>query len=157
MGNLIVALNTTDGLDLASSSERCLLSVIGIANKAVLIKEWNIWFDGQLSSAQPVKVILSRMTTLGNMTTASAFGQVIRSGSTSLVSQAIGRQVDMSNTSSEPGSSGILATRFVHPQVGYHEKFPFGEEIVVNGAIAVGIMVNSPSTCSCRGGLVWDE
>lgn len=157
MGNLLVSLGTTAGLALVASSERCVLSVIGVANQSLLLKEWSIWFDGQLSSGQPAAVCLCRCTTLGNMTAASAFGQVVRHGSTALTSVMIGRQVDFSNTSSEPTSSGILARRYVHPQVGYHEKFPYGEEIMLNGAVSLGIFVTAPASANCRAEMVWEE
>lgn len=154
MPAVISVVGNTSPQPLIAAYERCLVSLVS-TNDLLNIKEWSVWFDGLLSSAQPIKVVFSRCTTLGNLTTGTAFSQVLRHGSTGAALRAIGRVV--ATTSSEPGSSGILARRYVHPQVGYHEKFAYGDEPQVQNGQAVGIFVTSPTTLSALAEIVYEE
>jgi hypothetical protein len=156
MAQELWVLGNTSACPMASSSERAIISLVS-TNNDIPIKEWSVWFDGLISSGAPVRVTLSRCTTIGNMTTATVFSQCIRSGSTGAVGRSVGRVVDMTNTSSEPGSSGYLARRFVHPQVGYHEKFPMGQEPHIINGQAVCIFVSSPTTLDCFAEIVFEE
>ncbi len=156
MAGEIWVLGNTSAMPMASSSERAIISLVS-TNDDIALKEWSVWFDGLLSSANPVRVTLSRCTTVGNMTTATAFSQVLRYGSTGATARATGRVIDPANTSSEPGSSGYMARRFVHPQVGYHEKFPDGQEPHIINGQACCIFVSSPTTLDCFAEIVFEE
>jgi len=157
MSGLIFALGTTAGIALTATTSKCILQAIAPANTIVNLKEWSVWFDAVLSSEAPATVQITRMTTSTglSMTTATAFGQVIRHGSTALAMQTIG--MVCGTASSDPTSSGILARRQVHKQVGYHEKFPLDEEIRFNNALSIGITVSSATTVTCYAEMVLEE
>lgn len=157
MAGLIFALGTTAGQALTATTDRPILQIIAPANRTVKLKEWSVWFDAVLSSEAPATCQVCRMTTSTGltMTTASAFGQVIRYGSTALAMGTIG--LYFGTASSDPVSSGILARRQVHKQVGYHEKFALDEEILVKNALSIGIMVSSVTTVTCHAEMVLEE
>ena len=157
MAGLIFAVGTTAGSAMVATTDRCMLQIISPSNRTVKLKEWSVWFDAVLSSEAPANCRVCRMTTSTGETlsTASAFGQVIRYGSTALAMGTIGLAF---NADCSGGvSSGILARRMVHKQVGYHEKFALDEEILVKNGLSIGIWVNSVTTVTCHAEMVLEE
>lgn len=156
MAGAIYTACTTAEVALASSSQKCLIRLIAPSSFAVKIKEWGVFFDGILSTSPPVVVMLAAVdTSFGNYTTHTPLKRVGRQTAAQSVVQTM-------NTSSDPTIFGIYAHREVHPQSGYQEKFAYGDEIVICGVTtvaggAVGLIVNSPTTLSVIGELVFEE
>jgi len=155
MAGAIFTVNTTAECLLASSSEETLIRLISSTNSAVKIKEWGVFFDGISVTAEPVLVRLCLTdTSNGNYTTHTPTRRAGPAVSARLIAQTM-------NTSSMPNIQAVLATREVHPQSGYQEKFSYGDEpVIFNGTSANGVlclMVNSPSSVNATAEIVFEE
>ena len=119
---------------------KTILQITAPTNQRLLIKKWGVFCKGIASTDSPIKVRLLRQTTAGTMTahTPIALG---------LLTETI--QTTAEHTASaEPTAGSVLAQREVHPQSGYYEIFPFGEEIIVPGAGRLGIEVTATVSIS---------
>lgn len=149
-GNIFVANSTAETL-LASSSEKWLVQIITPSSQTIKIKEWGVFFDGVSVTAEPVLCrLIASNSSFGSWTTHTPkrrAGYITASACT----------VRTMNTSSNGDSSGVYATREVHPQSGYQEKFSFGDEITVSGGAMITMAINSPSSVNVIGEIVYEE
>lgn len=156
MAGAIWVANTTAESTLASSSSKALIRLIAPSSFSVKIKEWGVFFDGISATAEPVVVQLCAVdTSFGNYTTHTPARRAGRPSAAQSVVQTM-------NTSSGPTIFSILATREIHPQSGYQEKFSYGDEIIICGVTtaaggAVALIVNSPSSVNAMGEIVFEE
>lgn len=155
MAGAIFTANTTAECLLVASSEEVLIRLISSTNSAVKIKEWGVFFDGVSVTAEPVLVRLCLTDTSNGLHTAHT--PTRRSG------PAVSARTvcETMNTSSMPNIGFVLATREVHPQSGYQEKFSYGDEpIIFNGTSVAGVlslMVNSPSSVNATAEITFEE
>lgn len=156
MAGQIFTADTTTAVALSSSSEKCMIRLIAPSSHAIKIKEWGVYFDGVTANATPclVRICLTD-TSYGNYTThvpAKRVGEITAAQSV----------VQTMNTSSGPSIFGVLASRNVHPQSGYQEKFAYGDEMVVVGPTTaaggcVSLLINSPTTVDAIAEIVFEE
>ena len=156
MAGVIFSACTTAEVALASSCEKTLIRIISSTNSAVKIKEWGCFFDGISVTASPVTVRLC-------LTNSSFGSNMTAHTATRRIGPAVSKRCTVltMNDSCEGDIQAILATREVHPQSGYQEKFSYGDEpIIFNGTTAAGIlslMVNSPTSLNCVAEIVFEE
>lgn len=154
-GSIWVA-NTTAETLLASSSQKCLIRLIAPSSFQVKLKEWGVYFDGVASTAPPVVVQLCLTdTSFGVYTAHTPFKRTGRPTACQSVAQTM-------NTSSDPTIFSVLATREVHPQCGYQEKFAYGDEPTICGVTTAAgsvaaLIVNSPTSIYAVGEIVFEE
>lgn len=121
-----------------STSTITILGVEAPTNQRLKILGWKISFDGTSNTATPIQVTLCKYTTGGSFTTLSAVKVNTSDGETV---QSVGRHT----ATVEPTIGDVLERVFVHPQTGYDNFLPFGQEYEVKGGEHIGIQLISPA------------
>lgn len=131
------------------TSAKTVLQVVAASNHRVKIKRWGITCKGAVSTDPPVLVRLLRQTTAGTMTalTPKKLGDYTETVQTTAQHTATG----------EPTAGDVLAIREVHPQAGYYEILPFGDETLIPGGGRVGIEVTATVSISVVPEIVMEE
>ena len=160
MAGAIFTANTTVETLLAASSAKVLIRLISSTNSVVKIKEWGVYFDGVNSTQEPVVAQLCGVNTSSTASAYTTHTPTLRHGPSVAARCVI--QTMAVGTALMPDIMGVIATREVHPQTGYQEKFAYGEEILCsNGSTAqngtVAIIVNSPASVNAMAELVFEE
>ena len=135
---------------LVASTEKTVLQLIAPANHRVVIKRWGVFFDGQSVSAEPVLVKLEFQTDAGTM---SALTPKKTDGSLPEALQATAQHT----ATVEPTSGDVLDTMNVHPQQGYREVYPLGEEIILGGGDRIAIVCTAPDNVNVVATFVFEE
>jgi hypothetical protein len=156
MAGAIFTAATTAEVALVATSQKVLVRLISTTNSAVKIKEWGVYFDGVSVTAEPCVVQLCCVNTSYGYYTSHTPAR--RSGP-AISARSI---VQTANASSQPDILTVIATREVHPQSGYQEKFSYGDEIILsNGSTAtngaVAIIVNAPTSVDAFAEMVFEE
>lgn len=133
----------------SGTSAKTVLQVVAASNHRVKIKRWGLTCKGVVSTDPPVLVRLLRQSTAGTMTalTPKKLGDYTETVQTTAQHTATG----------EPTAGDVLAIREVHPQAGYYEILPFGDEIVIPGGGRVGIEVTATVSISVVPEIVLEE
>lgn len=146
MAGLQWVLTSTVDIALAANTEKTVLRmVVPNANQPVRLLGWGAYFDGGVSTDEPVAIWVRYQATDGTFT-AQAAQKVCPSMSETIQSTG-GR-----NASVEPTSSGVLYSRNVHPQSGYEYTAPYGREDLIPGGKGLGIVCRS---CTALNVLPW--
>lgn len=159
MAGAIFTAATTAEVALVATSQKVLIRLISTTNSAVKIKEWGVYFDGISVTAEPVVVQLACVNTSFGWYSGGTLHTPARRSGPAISARSV---VQTYNTSSQPDILTIIATREVHPQSGYQEKFSYGDEIILaNGSTAtngaVAIIVTAPVSVDVVGELVFEE
>lgn len=133
----------------SGTSEKTVLQIVAPTNQRLKIKSWGIFCKGIVATDAPLRVRLLRQTTSGTMTAHT----LIKRG---IYTETIQSSAQHTATA-EPTAGDILAIREVHPQGGYYEISPQGEEIKVPGGGRVGIEVLSGVSISVVPEIVFEE
>lgn len=131
-------LATTAEVALTAATARTTLQLVAAANHRVKVLAWGVYFDGTSSTAEPVQVVLMRQTTAG---TASALTPTKLDDS---IAETLLTTAQHSATV-EPTSGDVLKRIEVHPQTGYEEQCPFGQEYIIGGSDRVGVVCTAPA------------
>lgn len=137
---------TTAEIALSANTEKTVLQVVTpSANQLVKVLGWGVYFDGGVSTDEPVSVWVRFQASATGMT-----GFSLQKGNPSLAEtiQSSGQR----NATVEPTSSGVLYSRNVHPQSGYEYTAPYGREDYIPGGKALGIICRS---CTALNVLPW--
>jgi len=125
-----------------STPKTCLQAYAGSNHRAVICS-WGVSFDGVSGVATPVLVETLRQTDAGTGTPVTPT-KVNPTDDETIVTQGL------SNHSAEPAGTTVISKVLVHPQGGFQETFPFGQEISITGAaLRFGIRVTAPATVNC--------
>lgn len=108
------------------TAAKTVLQVVAATNQRVKVTRWGVFFDGVSSTDAPVLVQLLRQTTAGTMSSLTPVKED-NLGSESLQTTA------QHTASVEPTDSDVIRRRNVHPQSGYLEIFPLGQELIIPG------------------------
>jgi hypothetical protein len=133
----------------SGTSAKTLVQIVAPANQRLKILEWGVFCKGVTPTDVPLKVRLLRQTTTGTMSALTLF----KRGTPAETIQSTAQQ----GASAEPTAGDVLAVREVHPQLGYQEKFAFGQEIIVPGGGRVGIEVTAAVSISVVSEIVFEE
>ena len=135
---------------LATATQETVLQLVAAANHRVKLLKWGVFFDGTSVSAEPVQVTLERQSTAG---TSSANTPVKVDDSLAETLQTTARDV----FTVEPTSGDVLGVFEVHPQSGYAELLPLGQEIIIGGGDRLGIRCTAPAGVNCRAFMMFEE
>lgn len=120
----------------ASAAAKTLVQVATTSTKRILVKSWEVSFDGADSTKTPCLVELLRQTTAG---TASALTPVKNDqGSETVISSA------QQTFTVEPTAGDILHSVYLSPAGGiFSYQFPLGDEPVVGVSGWIGVRVTT--------------
>jgi len=145
----VIAVANTAEVALTAATAKTVLQLVAPAHQLLKVKGWGVFFDGVSVTAEPVQVRLLRQTDAGTM---SALTPVKRSAVTCTL-QATAQHT----ATAEPTAGDVLAAREVHPQGGYQEIFPAGDEIVIGEAGRLGIECTATANVNVRAEIVFEE
>lgn len=149
MARLLFIADTEGEIALSAATAKTVLQVVAPANHRVVLKRWGVFCDGVSPTAEPVQVRLLRQTTAGTMSAATprkmdGYAETIQSTA-------------QKTASAEPTAGDVLAVLEVHPQQGYAEAFPYGDEPIIAGGGRVGIECTAPAGVNVRAQLICEE
>lgn len=146
-----MAIVETEGeVALVAATPKTILQVVALANHRVKILGWGVSFDGVSPTAEPVQVRLLRQTTAGTMTAATP--KKTDPGPTETL-----QTTALKAATAEPTAGDVMRAVEVHPQGGYEEQLPFGQEYIVPGGGRLGIECNAPAGVNVRGWIRFEE
>ena len=126
-----------------TATPKTVLQAVAGSNHRAVICSWGVSFNGVSGVATPVLVETIRQTDAGTGTGVVPV-KVNPTDDETIVTQGI------SNCSGEPAGTSVISKVLVHPQGGYQETFPFGQEIGITGsALRFGIRVTAPANVDC--------
>lgn len=135
---------------LGAATQETVLQLVAAANHRVKLLQWGVFFDGTSVSEAPVQVVLQRQSTAG---TSSANTPVKIDDSLAETLQTTARDA----FTVEPTSGDILWAGEVHPQSGYSEILPLGQEIIIGGGDRIGIRCTAPAAVNARAFMKFEE
>lgn len=143
MAGLEWVLTSTVEVALVANTEKTVLRMVTPgSNQLVKFKGWGIYFDGAVSTDEPVAIWVRYQATDGTFTAQAA--QKVWPSLSETIQSTGGR-----NASAEPTSSGVLYARNVHPQSGYEYTAPYGREDLIPGGKGLGIVCRSCTALNC--------
>ena len=148
MAGVLCVANTAE-VALAAATAKTIVQLIAPAHQLLKVKGWGVFFDGISSIAEPVQVRLLRQTDAGTM---SALTPIQRSAMTCTLQSTAAH-----TATAEPTAGAVLAVREVHPQSGYQEIFPAGDEIMIGEAGRLAIECTAPAIVNVRAEIVYEE
>lgn len=119
-------------VSLSATTAKTVLQVVAASNHRIKISGWGVAFKGTSPTDTPVRVRLLRQTTAGTMSSAT----VVKNNDADDETLQVTAQY---NATAEPTAGDVIKTIEVHPQAGYAEILPFGQEIIVKGGGRLGI------------------
>ena len=134
-----IGLATTAEIALTAATAKTVLQLVAAANHRVKLQAWGVYFDGTSSSAEPVQVELKRQTTAGTM---SALTPTKADDS---IADTLLTTAQHTATGAEPTAGDLLKRVEVHPQGGYEEQCPYGQEYIMGGGDRLGIVCTAPA------------
>ncbi len=141
----------THGKIAFSTSTLTVLQVTAPTNQRLKLKGWGISFDGVSNTGAPIQVQLFRGTSAGTFTSLTP---VKKDKSQAETIQSTAGYL----ATGEPSVGDILEEQLVHPQAGYANYFPFGNDIDVPGAGQIDIRLVSPGAgANCSPFLDYEE
>lgn len=138
-----INLNTAE-VALTAATARTILQAVAPTNQVVKLLGWGVYFDGVLSTAEPVVVELVRQTNAGTMTSLTP------------VKVDPGRDETIQTTAqhtatAEPTTTDVVSRVEVHPQAGYEIVLPFSQEIIIPGGGRLGLRCTAPAGVNAVG------
>lgn len=121
---------------LVASTPKTVGQVVAAANHRTHITEYNISFNGVVSTDNPVLVEFLIQTDAG---TTSAWTPIKANATDDETLQTTGRHT----ATAEPTTTDIKFSSRVHPQSGWHVQLPFNEAIPVPGGTRLGVRCTS--------------
>ena len=145
----VIGVATTAEVALSGATAKTVLQLVAASNHCVKVKSWGVFFDGVSVTAEPVQVRLLRQTDAGTMSALTPVEKTI----TGVTLQTTAQHT----ATAEPTAGNVLAAREVHPQSGYQEIFPAGDEIIIGSAGRLGIECTAPAGVNVRAEITFEE
>jgi len=143
MAGVLGTLKAAAAVACAAGVPKTVLQGISATNHRAKCLSWGVAFDGVSGVATPVLVELVRQSDGGTAT--GVTGVKINLSDDETLSTTGG-----SNCSAEPTPVSVIGGVDVHPQGGFQETFPFGQELPFSGtANRLGIRVTAPANVNC--------
>lgn len=120
------------------------------ANQRLKILGYGFFFDGTLSTGQPVEIDIRRASATGTGTSATPQANEGDLTETFQASWLI-------DCGTEPTYTSTYKTITVHPQLGYEYEAPAGQEIIVKGGGILGFQATAPAGVNIRGYVLYEE
>lgn len=135
---------------LVAATAKTVVQIVAPANQRVKVLGFSVSFDGTSTTAQPVQGRILRQTTAGTVSAGTPVP--LEKDLSGTIQSTAGI-----NASVEPTAGDVLGTFAVHPQTGYTEFAPFGQEILIQGGGRVGIELTAPAGVNVRGWIRCEE
>jgi len=135
---------------LTAATAKTVVQIVAASNHRVLVTAFYAFFDGVSPTAEPVVVRVLRQTTAGTM---SSLTPVKLNNSDDETLQTTAQHT----ATAEPTAGDVLFAMEVHPQTGYKELRPLGQEFVVPGGGRLGIECTAPAGVNVIAGFEGDE
>ncbi|MEW6211350.1 MAG: hypothetical protein AB1631_23495 [Acidobacteriota bacterium] len=150
----LIATVTTAEIALVAATAKTLLQLKAPTNQRLKLLAWGIYFDSTSNSAEPVQVVLERQTT--------AIGGTPTAITPSKIDDSIGDSVQATaavygTSPTEPTSGDLLKRIEVHPQAGYEEQCPFGQEYIVGAGDRIAIKATAPAGVNAVSWMKFEE
>jgi hypothetical protein len=145
----VIGVANTAEVALSGATAKTVLQLVAASNHCVKIKSWGVFFDGISVTAEPVQVRLLRQSNAGTM---SALTPVERSNHGVTI-----QTTAQHSATAEPTAGNVLAVRECHPQSGYQEIFPAGDEIIIGSDGRIGIECTAPASVNVRAEITFEE
>lgn len=129
---------------------KTIVQLVAAANHAVLVKEISISFAGVSNTSTPILVQVSRQTTAGTMSSLTPVKDPDDWAETM-------QTTALHTATVEPTTTDVLIEEYVHPQTGWTELLPFGQDIKIGGGDRLGIRVTAGTDVSCAARFVAEE
>lgn len=142
-------ISASPGEIVTGTSTKTLLQVVAASNHRVIVKRWGVTFKGVVATDPPVLVRLLRQTTAGTMTAYTPkkitdFPETVQTTA-------------QHTATAEPTAGDVLFAREIHPQQGWYEIIPYGEEIHIPGGGRLGIEVTATVSITAVPEFVMEE
>lgn len=145
----VIGVANTAEIALSAATAKTVLQIVAASNHCVKVKSWGVFFDGTSVTAEPVQVRLLRQTSAGTMSALTPVEKTI----TGVTLQTTAQHT----ATAEPTAGNVLAAREVHPQAGYQEIFPSGDEIIIGSEGRLGIECTAPASVNVRAEITFEE
>lgn len=145
-----IGLASTAEIALTAATAKTILQLVAPSNHRLKVQGWGVYFDGVDGAGAPVVVKLARQSTAGTM---SALTPTKQDDSLAETLQATAQHT----ATAEPTTGDTLKQVNVHPQSGYEEACPFGQEYIVGGGDRVGIVCTAPAGVNVIGWIRFEE
>jgi hypothetical protein len=130
-----------------SNTAACtVLAFKAATNQRVKLLGYGFYLNGTLNSAQPVQVLIGRITTFTGSYTAVTLNP--EEPEISLTPQTTAY---LNNAGTTEPTYTALKTITIHPQLGYEYLAPLGQEDIIGGAGYWGFQVTEPAAVNVRG------
>lgn len=149
MARLNASIRTAE-IALTAATAKTVIQLVAPSNHRVAITSWSVSFDGTSVTAEPVVIRVLRQTSAGTM---SALTPVAMDGSVGETIQSTAQHT----ATAEPTAGNVLLSMECHPQQGYKEFLPLGQEIILQGAGRVGIECTAPANVNCVACITFEE
>lgn len=126
------------------TSAKTILQLVAASNHGVWVNEWSISFAGTSNTAAPIRVDIVRQTDAGTMGTSAS--TIVKDPDDTDETLQTTRQ---DTSSSEPTTTDILQTEYVHPQTGLTWQAPSTGRIKIGGGDRLGVRVTAAADVNC--------
>lgn len=137
---------------------KTILQIATDANRQIAVYALRVSYAGTSSTAVPVRTLLQRQTSAGTggASLTSLYG-VNKLDPNSQASTVTALRGAVGAWTGEPTASEVVFAQEVHPQTGFGEYIPLGEEIIVaaSGRLAVVVIAAATVPVTCQ--LYWRE
>lgn len=134
MAGILAKVNSGE-VSLAANGTKTILQAVAAANHRVKVTGFSCAFTGKVAADPPVRLELLRQTDAG--TGGNAATPVKNNSEDGETLQTTALKGLWSTT--EPTAGDILFAIEVHPQSGYRELLPYGQEIIVPGGSRIAV------------------
>lgn len=145
----IIASAVTAEVSLTAATARTIIQVAAATNHRVRILGIGLHCDGTSPTAEPIKVDIYRQTTAGTMTALQP--RLVAPATESVQTTA------QHSATAEPTYGDLIDSFEVHPQSGYAERYPVGQEIIVPGGGRLGVVCTAPATVNAIAKIHFEE
>jgi len=145
-----LGLAQTAEVALAAATPKTVVQIAAPANHRAKILGWGVFFDGVVTTGEPVQVALVRQSTAGTMSSLTPVKIDDSIAETLLVTA-------LHTATVEPTTGDTIDMCEVHPQQGFEIIYPLGQEPICGGGDRVGIVCTSPSVVNVRAKIRFEE
>lgn len=139
----------TSEVALGIATTKTVLQIVAPTNQKLVVKSWDVSFDGISATEAPVQVELVRQTDAGTMSALTPVKKVPTSETIQSTAQH--------TATAEPALGDILSSKEVHPQTGYEKIYMPGDEVIVGGAGRLAIRCTAPAAVNVRANIEYEE
>lgn len=136
-------------IPLVAATAKTVLHLTAPANHRVKVLGFGVFFDGTNTAAAPVVVKIVRCSS-------GTYTAVTPANVGAIASETL-QSTAGCNASAEPSITDTLDIILVHPQQGYENKYPMGQEIIIPGGGRIGIVCTADAVVNVTAKIIFEE